>query len=193
MYKDKAALKIIQFVSPFLWREHSRHYIRYNLYIRSQPLFQGFDISIPTLKQYNCSLSRYVCHWYSKYIFQVMCVPGVSCPVMRGIFDAVRHRVHLAILHDHLHPQRGLPLGKHARLHPAKEYQGLLHRSLAPGWCRCIVPLQFLSALVADVCLAPGRTKTLWHGSATGGPRANCGPPVNFLSPSNYSDRSSFF
>ena len=31
------------------------------------------------------------------------------------------------------------------------------------------------------------------HGSATGGPRANCGPPVNFLSPSNYSDRSSFF
>lgn len=61
-----------------------------------------------------------------------MFVPGVSCSVVRRVFDAVSHWVHLAILHDHLHAECGLALCKHALLHSLKENDGFLHWSISP-------------------------------------------------------------
>lgn len=61
-----------------------------------------------------------------------MSVPGVSCSVVRSVFDAVCHWVQLAILHDHLHAERGLALCEQAVLHSLKQNEGLLHWSIPP-------------------------------------------------------------
>lgn len=37
-------------------------------------------------------------------------LPLVSCPMMWRVLDPVGHRVHLPVLHHHLHPERGLSL-----------------------------------------------------------------------------------
>lgn len=52
--------------------------------------------------------------------------------MMCRVFDSVRHRIHLAILHDHLHPQGGLALSKQTLLHPLKQHQRLLDRPVSP-------------------------------------------------------------
>lgn len=52
--------------------------------------------------------------------------------MMWRVFDSVRHRVHLPILHDRLHPERSLSLGKQALLHPLKQHQRLLNGTVSP-------------------------------------------------------------
>lgn len=82
-------------------------------------------------------------------------IPFISCPMMRCVFDAVRHRVHLPVLHDHLHPQCCLSLKKHALLHPLKQHHGLFNWSVSPGWWKSVVALQFFPLLVTHIRMTP--------------------------------------
>lgn len=75
------------------------------------------------------------------------------------VFNPVRHRVQLSVLHDHLHPECCLCLSKQTILHPLKQHQRLLDGSVSPGRLGNIVSLQFLHFLVTHVSMAPGRKR----------------------------------
>lgn len=75
--------------------------------------------------------------------------------MMRRVFDSVRHRIHLPVLHHHLHPERSLSLREQALLHPLEQNQRLLDGSVSPGRRRSVVALQFLPFLVAHICMTP--------------------------------------
>lgn len=82
-------------------------------------------------------------------------IPFISCPMMWRVFDSVCHRVHLPVLHDHLHPERSLSLSKQPLFHPLKQHQRLLNGSVSPGGWRSVMALQFLPFLVAHVRMTP--------------------------------------
>lgn len=75
--------------------------------------------------------------------------------MMSCVFDPVRHRVHLPILHDHLHPERGLSLCEQALLHPLKQHQRLLDGPVSPRRRRNVMALELFAFLMAHVRMTP--------------------------------------
>lgn len=71
------------------------------------------------------------------------------------VFNPVRYRVQLPVLHDHLHPERRLSLSKQTILHPLEQHQRLLDGSVPPGRLGNVVSLQFLPFLVTHVRMTP--------------------------------------
>lgn len=71
------------------------------------------------------------------------------------VFDSVGNRVHLPVLHDHLHPECSLWLSKHSILHPLKQHKRLLDGSVSPGGRSNVVALQLVRFLVAHVGVTP--------------------------------------
>lgn len=117
-------------------------------------------IDAPAKKDKASSLGIHCCEKRCCGFF--LFIPFISCPMMRCVFYSVCHRIHLSILHDHLHPEGGLSLSKQALLHPLKQHQRLFDGSISPRWLRNIMAFQLLAFLMAHIRVTPEGGEKKW-------------------------------